>query len=230
MADLYAEIDFREVELGSQKEILKACVQSEHVVDHDVVESDERAKGSGLEIGDFIFNNTVCIERKESSDFVQSMKSGHLEDQLDRMYSEFDHVHVLVSGTMQDTMHVPHSNMNPNAIRAFIASLAVRWQTTPMFCGTERELAFTAIDMARKAFEPLKRHPGRPDIQVDNDLGPVGQAVMIADSVGPKTAQRIEDSGQFWTVGDLCEASLEDLQQIDDVGPKTASKIKGKLT
>lgn len=228
MGELYAEIDFREVALGSQKEILKACVESDHVMDYEVVESDEDAEGSGLENGDIVFNDSVCIERKEPSDFVESMKSGHLEDQLSRMHSEFDHVHVLVSGTMEETMNLPHSNMNPKAIRAFIASMSVRWQTTPLFCGSERNLAFTAIDQARKSFEPLKRRPGRPEISVDKDLGPVGQAAMIADDVGPKMAKRIED--QFWTVSDLCDASLDELTEIDGIGPKTASKIKGKLT
>jgi len=230
MAELFAEIDFREVELGSQKEILKACVESDHVLEHDVVENDEDAKGSGLEIGDIIFNDTVCIERKEPSDFVESMKSGHLEDQLNRMHREYDHVHVLVSGTLYDTMHLPHSRINPEAVRAFVASLSVRWQTTPMFCGSERELAFMAIDMGRKAFEPLRRTPGRPEISIDKDLGPVGQAAMIADDIGPKMAKRIEDSGEFWTVSDLCEASLDQLTSVDGIGPKTASKIKGKLS
>ncbi len=230
MAELFAEIDFREVELGDQKEIVKACVESEHVVDYDVIESDDETTGSGMAIGDIIFNDTVCIERKDSSDFVESMKSGHLEDQLHRMYQQYDHVHVLVSGTLDETMNQRHSRINPEAVRAFVASLSVRWQTTPMFCGSERELAFMAIDVARKSFEPLTRTPGRPEISLDRSLGPVGQAAMIADDIGPKMAKRIEDSGEFWTVSDLCDASMSELTEIEGIGSTTAAKIKGKLS
>lgn len=227
MAELYAQIDFREVKLGSQKEILKACVESEHVEDYEVVAEDEGE--SGLAVGDIVFNDTVAIERKAPTDFVESMKSGHLEDQLDRMYEEYDHVYVLVSGSAHETMNLPRSNVPEKAIRAFRASMAVRWQTPPMFCEDERDLAFTAIDVARKAFEPLKRHPGRPEVEVDDELGPVGQAVMISDDIGPEMAKRIEDSGEFWTVGDLCSASMDELTEIEGIGPKTASKVKSKL-
>lgn len=229
MAELFAEIDFREVELGSQKEILKACVESEHVAEYDIVAEDEDAETSGLAVGDIVFNDTVCIERKSPSDFVSSMKSGHLEEQLQDMYEEYDHVHVLVSGDQGD-LYTTQSRIPDKAIRAFVASMSVRWDTPPLFCGDERGLAFMAIDVARKAFEPLKRHPGKPQVQVDKDLGPVGQAAMISDDIGPKTAENIEDCGKFWTVSDLCEASMEDLTEVEGIGPKTASKLKSKLS
>lgn len=220
MTELFAEIDFREVELGPQKEILKAAVESEHVVEHDVKD---------LEDGDIVFNDVVCIERKRPGDFISSMKSGHLEDQVMSMYDSYDHVYVLVSGNMDDLRYRQHTKMNWDAVRAFIASLSVRWQVTPLLCGDERNLAFTAIDLARKSFEPLERQPGSPDVQIETDLGPVGQAALLADDVGPETARRIEECDSFWKVSDLCSASVQDLSEIDGIGPKTASKIKGRL-
>jgi len=227
MAELYMEIDFREVKMGSQKEILKAAVESDHVVDYDVVEQGD--SGSGMDVGDIIINDTVCIERKAPDDFIQSMTSGHLEDQIARMHQEYDHVYVLVSGTYDD-LRMSRSNVPWPAIRAFVTSLTVRWQTPPLFCSDERQLALTAIDLGRKVTEPMKRHPGKPDIDVDSDLGPVGQAAMLADDIGAKTAEDIQESGKFFTVKDLCEANVEDLTQIDGIGPKTATKIKSKLS
>jgi len=229
MTELYVEIDFREVALGSQKEILKECVASDHVAEYDVVEDDDEADKSGLETGDIIINDAVCIERKAPGDFVQSMTGGHLEDQLDTMYDQYDHVFVLVSGTMDD-LYSTRSRVHANAIRAFVASMSVRWQTPPIFCGSEEELAKTAIDLGRKVLEPLKRRPGQPDITVDNDLGPIGQAAMLADDIGPKTAERIQESGKFATVRDLCDAEIDELTDIEGIGPKTASKLKMKLT
>lgn len=225
-AKLFVEIDFREVELGDQKEIAKACTESKYVEDWEVVATDDEAKGSGLAIGDIVINDMVCIERKAPGDFISSMQDGHLEDQLARMYDAYEHVYVLVSGTMTDLKHT-RSNINWNAVRAFVASMSVRWQTVPLFCGSERELAFTAIDLGRKSVEPLKRRPGRPDIDVDTELGTVGQATMLVDGVGPSTAEKVEE--KFWSVSDLLEASAGDLSEIDGIGPKTASKIKTKL-
>jgi Fanconi anemia group M protein len=226
MSNLHLEIDFREVELGSQKEILKAAVESENVADYEIVESDDDAKTSGMAVGDIVINDTVCIERKAPGDFIESMMEGHLEDQVDRMHAEYDHVHVLVSGSYSD-LKATRSNVSWNAVRAFIASLSVRWQTTPLFCGNERELAFTAIDLGRKVTEPLERHPGKPAIQVDDELGPVGKAAMIVPDIGPKTAEKIQDS--YWTVSDLCEASVDELSEIEGIGPKTATKLKSVL-
>lgn len=227
MADLSVRIDFREVELGSQQEILKACVESKYVDEYEIVNTDEDAVGSGLEVGDIIIDEEVCIERKSPSDFVVSMKEGHLEDQLARMYERYDHVFVLVSGTFAETARVPHSRIKPQAVRAFVASMAVRWDTTPLFCGDERRLAFTAIDLGRKVKEPLERRPGKPQIDVNDDLSPVGKAAMLADGIGPETAERVEQ--RFLTVGELCGASEDKLAEIEGIGPKTARKISRVL-
>lgn len=228
MAELHVEIDFREVELGAQQEIMKACVLNDSVT-YEVVADDEDYDGSGLEVGDLIINGTLCIERKAPGDFVSSMTSGHLEDQLDRMYEQYDQVYVLVSGSYENLKYMRHGP-EWKAIRAFIASMSVRWQTVPLFCDSEEELAKTVIDLGRKAMEPMERQPGRPSVEVSDDLGPVGKAAMLTDGIGEKTAERIQRSQQFNKVGDLCEASVDELIEIEGIGPSTAMSINSTLS
>lgn len=218
MSGLYVEVDFRETELRQEKEILTELVESKYVEDYEVAD---------LEVGDIIIDDIVCIERKTISDFVGSMQNGHLEDQIDRMYDQYDHVYLLVSGDMKDFGLMKHSKVNPNALLAFTASLAVRWQTPPIFCSTETLLAREAIDLGRKVQEPVKRTPIKPQLEVKNDLGQVGKVLMTVDGIGYETAKAIES--EVWTVRELLDTDKETLQNVDGVGPKTAAKICGTI-
>jgi ERCC4-type nuclease len=222
---LFVEVDFREVKLGSQKEILKVCIESKYVDEYDIVADGNGDGKTGLAVGDIVVDDTVCIERKSPSDFINSFTSGHLEEQIADMYNEYDHAHVLISGSMTELFRT-RSNVNRNAITAFVSSMSVRWQMTPLFCDTERQLAKTAIDLGRKAHEPLNRKPGSPDIDVDHELDTVGKAVMLTDGIGADTAKKIQSSDKFMLVRDLCSASVEDFKKIDGIGQKTAKKLK----
>lgn len=56
-----------------------------------------------LKFGDFIItgrNGEVMIERKTPEDYIGSLISGHLSDQLTRMSEMFDHSFVLVEGSV----------------------------------------------------------------------------------------------------------------------------------
>ena len=55
-----------------------------------------------LPVGDFVFEKKgICIERKTISDFVNSMRGGHLQKQLLQM-DQFPHKFLLISGELKE--------------------------------------------------------------------------------------------------------------------------------
>jgi len=54
-----------------------------------------------LPIGDFLYGN-ICIERKSISDFVTSLRAGHLDKQLMQMEENYEKNFLLISGTPED--------------------------------------------------------------------------------------------------------------------------------
>lgn len=180
-----------------------------------------------MEIGDFIIDREVIVEHKTPGDFVDSMKSGHLEDQIERMYMGFDHVKVLVSGNMEDFGSGYWSDMPAKPVKAFCASLSMRWQVTPLFCSNIENVFYEAVTLGRKAKEPLKRQPTGPSVSLKDDMSEVEQALMLVDGISTKLAERIDP--HFDTIGELCQAEPEEFTHIEGVGGKTAENIKEKL-
>lgn len=197
----------------------------------DLASNNEYVEGYSvemLEIGDFIIDKEVIVEHKSIGDFVESMKSGHLEDQIERMYMGYDHVKVLISGDMKDFENLYWSNMSEKAVKGYIGSLDMRWGVTPLFCSNITNVFYESVTLGRKAKEPLNRTPTGPSISLKDDMSPVEQALMMVDGISITLAERIDP--HFDSIGEICQASEDDLTKIDGIGPKTAENIKTKLT
>lgn len=209
-------------------EVIVDVREAEHLV--DIVKSHPDVSSYDvqmLEIGDLIIDSEVCIERKTIGDFVDSMHSGHLEDQIHRMWMGFEYVHLLVAGNLDDFGDDYWSNTPPKAVRGFCASLSQRWDVTPLFCSTDEFLVDMAVRLGRKAKEPIERQPTGPSVSVKDEMDAVVQALMLVDGISTKRAETIAE--HYDNVGAICQAEEEDLVGIPGVGGKTAQNIKEKL-
>ena len=62
-----------------------------------------------LPIGDFV-EGDVCIERKAITDFISSIRNGHLQKQLLQMEDNFARPYLIISGNREDLAFDPHFN------------------------------------------------------------------------------------------------------------------------
>lgn len=216
MAQVEVMLDIREV--TNHPELTDYAKKNEYVESYSV---------EMMEIGDFIIDRSVIIEHKTIGDFVESMKSGHLEDQIERMYMGFDNVYVLVSGNMEDFDKLYWSNMSSKAIKGFIGSLSMRWDVTPLFCSNIENMFYEAVVLGRKAKEPMKREPTGPTATLKDNMSEVEKGLMLVDGISTTLAERIDP--HFDSIGEICDTDPDELTKIEGIGPATAESIKETL-
>lgn len=189
----------------------------------------ERFHLDALDSGDIRIGETA-FERKTPSDFANSMldQDNRLRDQVERMVEEHENVYVMVEGSLSDFEYLTHTNVEPQSLRGFAASIEARYNVGVKFCDTKPLLVDMAVRLARKHIENPSREL-RVESSVEREAPVVKRMIACVDGVGADTADRIYEEFDsipllLQSVGD---GSLED---VDGVGPKTASNIEKALT
>ena len=76
-----------------------------------------------LLVGDFLCEEKgICIERKSFPDYVQSLQSGHLQEQLLNMQDNFSRNYLIISGKHEDCFFDP--NLRKFTVEHWLGSLA----------------------------------------------------------------------------------------------------------
>lgn len=181
----------------------------------------------------------AAFERKDLSDYVNSMRSGRLERQVHRMGSYFDHNYVLVEGDLFQTEQLEHTQMKPESVRGHMASLTARDDHpvhSVMCCSTTELLADMALRLARKhSEEPTSARIATGS--VENDEPPGMQMWGCLPGVGPERAERLYEAfgtpGRFTSgmspLSSIREEATEKLTSVEGVGDETATEIVGEL-
>lgn len=198
----------------------------EAVMEHDEVESLEL---DDLDSGDIVVEGTA-FERKTPSDFASSMleSDNRLRDQVQRMVEQHDNVYVLVEGSLTDFDYLTHTNVEPQSLRGFAASIEARNGVGVKFCDTENLLVDMAVRLARKHTEDPSREL-RVQSSVETDAPVVKRMVACVDGVGADTADEIYE--QYDSIPMLLDAiGNDELDSVNGVGPKTAENIEKALT
>ena len=105
-----------------------------------------------LQVSDFLVNN-VAIERKTVSDFLSSMISKRLSQQLQNM-QQCESKLLLIEGI--DEQHLYNDNetgMNPNAIRGFLLDILLKYKVPIIFTKDYKDTAKFLLVLAKKPSE-----------------------------------------------------------------------------
>lgn len=170
----------------------------------------------------------VGFERKTWSDYVNSMKSGRLEEQAAKMAS-YEEAYVLVEGDMSGSQGLTHSGMSDASIRGHMASLTAREEypvRAVLPCSNMALLADTAVRLARKhTEEPSSEYLPTGTVGVDEPEGK--QMWGCLPGVGPELANRLWNGigSPMYLAGHAKDIRLDTLKAVDGVGIETARKI-----
>lgn len=170
----------------------------------------------------------VGFERKTWSDYVNSMKSGRLEEQAAKMGS-YEAAYVLVEGDMSGSQGLTHSGMSDASIRGHMASLTAREEypvRAVIPCSNVPLLADTAVRLARKhTEEPSSEYLPTGTVGVDEPEGKQMWGCM--PGVGPELADRLWNAigSPMHLAGHAKTLRLDTLKEVDGVGIETARKI-----
>ncbi|RLM68056.1 Hef nuclease [Halorubrum sp. Atlit-8R] len=176
-----------------------------------------------LAVGDYVLSDRVAVERKSAADFVDSM--------LDADRSMFEQVGELSRAYARPVMVVEGTNLygqrdiDPNAIRGALASLAVDFDVSVLRTEDEADTTELLATIARREQETRDREVSVHGEKTTKTRAEQQEYVVssIAD-IGPVTARSLLE--HFGTVEAVMTAREEDLLEVDGVGQVTAERIR----
>ncbi|ELZ38690.1 DEAD/DEAH box helicase [Halorubrum tebenquichense] len=176
-----------------------------------------------LAVGDYVLSDRVAVERKSAADFVDSM--------LDSDRSMFEQVGELSRAYARPVMIVEGTNLygqrdiDPNAIRGALASLAVDFDVSVLRTEGEEDTTELLATVAKREQETRDREVSVHGEKTTKTRAEQQEYVVssIAD-IGPVTARTLLE--HFGTVEAVMTAPEDDLLEVDGVGPVTAERIR----
>ncbi len=174
-----------------------------------------------LDVGDYIISDRVGIERKTTQDFVSSILDGRLFEQLRNLKDNFESPILIVEGNGL----YANENVNPNAIRGALASVALDFSIPIIWSRTPRETSEYIFLLAKR--EQFKE--GRT-IRLRVEKKPKSikelQEYLVAglpgiDSVKAKALLKHFKCPEF-----VFTASEKELRQVRGIGKELAKKIR----
>lgn len=178
---------------------------------------------STLPAGDYIINDEICIERKRSDDFIQSIITARIFDQCAKLKRLPYRVLILVDGNPFNTKH----DIRPQSIRGAILSISTAWEIPVIICESCSEtvdyIALSAnqttknnIFVRRKGYKP-KRVRSQ---QLNFIEGLPGVGIGLAKSL-------LED---FESIRVLVNSPYKELIKVPGIGKKKARGIEEFVT
>ena len=176
-----------------------------------------------LAVGDYVLSDRVAVERKSAADFVDSV--------LDADRSLFKQVGELSRAYARPTVVVEGSdlynqrNVEPNAIRGALASLAVDFGVSVLRTESAADTTALLATIARREQETRDREVSVHGEKTTKTRTEQQEYVVsaIAD-IGPVTARSL--LAHFGSVEAVMTADEEHLREVDGVGEVTAERIR----
>lgn len=184
-----------------------------------------------LIVGDYIVTGSqnICVERKEAHDYLSSMSSGRLNNQLVKMSREYGFSIIIVEGKLSDAIEE-----NPSKRHAFLSSQAgcVVKRCPDGKSGTISmipvenvyDTALTLKFLHNKNHDPrnLVRLPKLNPLHFSDEDYVVGMLCMIP-GIGIKLARNLLN--EHGNIQNIANASLPELLKVKKVGKKKAENI-----
>jgi len=206
-----------------QEEVIIYTDTRESAVLKDLSNLGAKIELKKLDVGDFILSDAVVVERKEVADFASSLIDQRLFQQAIEMRRNFDKPLIIVEGNLHRMF--TSRNINPNALRAAMASLALDYGIPLLFSSSSKETAEYLYLIAKREQLGLKREISLRGAKRNWSLSEQQQFLIEGlPLVGPNLAKNLLK--EFKSPKGIANASTDDLQGLEKLGPKKAEQIK----
>ncbi|MFX1272231.1 MAG: DEAD/DEAH box helicase [Promethearchaeota archaeon] len=213
---------------SSTDDAIKMIVDSRELptaVARELTRLDVEISGESLQIGDYVISEDVCVERKESGDFIQSLIDGRLFVQLSALRSSYRRPVLIIEGEQLIGLRA----VNPASIYGALASIAIRIQVPTLWTRNAEETANVLYRLAHLeqvgAKKTLRTRSGDARATDAEALEYVLSGFPGVDTVISRAIL-----SEFGTLESVFSASEKELQSVKGVGKKIASRIRTLLT
>ncbi len=175
-----------------------------------------------LPVGDYVLSDRICVERKRSSDFENSIIDGRLFEQAKRLAEGFERPVMIIEASEQQP------RIRRNALLAAVLKLYATYGIQVIFTEGEEDTAFTLHKIAEFEQEENKRQPvirGQRRKRTDYDI----QLSILSSipGIGEKLASCLLSN--FGSVKNVMMADTKELQKVNKIGRKKAEAIYRSL-
>jgi Fanconi anemia group M protein len=176
-----------------------------------------------LGVGDYVVSERVCIERKSTTDFLDSLinKRRNLLAQILRMRKEYEKPVLVLEG---EALY-GQRNVHPNVVRAVIAAIALDLCVPIIQTRDEADTASLLYVIAKREQQPSKKeispHGKKPAASLKEQQE---YFISALSNIGLVTTRNL--LRHFKTVENVVTASKEELMAVEKVGEKTAEHIR----
>ena len=176
-----------------------------------------------LAIGDFLCSSRVAVEVKRAADFVNSIVDGRLLQQLKGLKESFERPVLIIEGSQEGDLYSIR-NVHPNAIRGMLATIAVSYGIPILYSKNPKDTAGLIMAIAKR-----EKETNAPEPSLHNQKPATlaqKQEYVIASLPGIELKLARSLLQKFGSVGEVINASEEQLQKVELIGPKKAAEIK----
>ena len=208
-------IDHREPKSLIRELAKKHNIEIKQLITADIIINGKDYEGKEINIG---------IERKTTSDFLNSIIDKRIIQQLIYLKENFTVPLLIIEGT-ENIYEI--RNFHPNAIRGMLASITVDFQIPIISTRNFRDTAAFINTIVKRLEKPKKLFPL---LKKRKPLTLKEQQELIIESIpsiGPTLAKSLLT--YFKSVKKIINASTEKLQKVKKIGKKKAEEIK-KIT
>lgn len=171
-----------------------------------------------LPSGDFIYGNVLGVERKSATDFVSSIKKGHIFVQIHDLAVAFERAVVLCTFNITDI----EREVDCKAVLTSLADFSARYNMHCRFCGTEKLGAYYVLQLAYKV-----RHQVTPKWvirkPIPNSRDEKLLVLMGIAGIGEDRAANLLK--EFKSLEGVFNATKTQLMKVPLIGKKSAEHI-----
>jgi ERCC4-type nuclease len=189
-----------------------------------------------LKVGDYCTNdNLVGIERKYK-DFVSSMMSGKLDQQLKELKDNFVHPYLFIEYAGLPELLADNPGTNPESIQGELASILVRHHNVTVIFTGDFIIPFVCKVISKHydgknvtkqiEYTPIRHKAKKRDAtpkEIKLDI--ISRIPKLGMKKGNLLLDRFDDS-----IMKIANASIEELKRTEGIGDKLANSIKETLS
>jgi len=179
-------------------------------------------KSKQLDVGDYICSDRVGIERKSTSDFLQSIIDSRLFEQAKALSENYPNPLMIIEGDINDLYTT--RNIHPNAINGALSSIAIDYRIPILWSIDGQHTAAIVYAIAKRE----QINEGRP-VAIRGDKRtfamPQQQEFLIAGLPNISTVLAKRLLIDLKTPKNIFNASEEQLTKIESIGTKKAKYI-----
>lgn len=199
--DIFSNKKEKNSKKNSQIKIIADNREKNSLVISELIKNNAEVELKQLEIADYLINDTA-IERKTFSDLQSSIINKRIFTQLTNL-KQYKSRLLILEGDSDLFIH-------ENAVRGFIISCSLDYQTPIIFTKDEKDTALYIITLAKR--NPNKEISLRQSISFKSKAEQIQYILEGFPNIGPVTAKAL--LAKFKSIKSIINAKEEDLEPI----------------